>query len=103
MKNLFAVSMKTSVTPAEPESALPRRGVAQLSEQELDHLVGGFALSAVGPLAPLAGPIAPGGRLSFGFNPLGGVGMRFGGLGGGMASLGGVRGGGLSASGAGSE
>lgn len=121
MKNLFAIARKSkSKALSETPSTEPRQGVVQLSEPELDQVVGGFALAAVGPLAPLgttvAGPF--GSRSSAGMSAFGPLGSPRsfasgltgfggfsgpGGLGGVMASVGGVRGGGFSSSGAGSE
>ena len=121
MKNFFPASLtNNSAAPSESVKTAPRQGVVQLSEPELDQVVGGFALATVGPLAPLGTTVAgPFGSPSLpgvsAFAPLGsprsfasrltGFGgfNGFGGLGGVMASGGGVRGGGFSGSGAGSE
>lgn len=52
MKNLFSFSVKNnSATPSESVSVKPPQGVVQMSDQELDQVVGGFGvgLSTVGP------------------------------------------------------
>lgn len=118
MTYFFPASVKkNSAAPKESASAEPGQGVVQLSERDLDQVVGGFALSMVGPLAPVGASMAgPFGSPSLaGVSAFGPVGSPrsfasrltgFGGLsglGGVMASVGGVRGGGFSASGAGSE
>lgn len=118
MTNFFPAFVKNnSAAPTDSASAEPGQGVVRLSERDLDQVVGGFALSLVGPLAPVGasmagsflapsavgvsafGPLGSPSRFSASLSGLGGIGR----LGGVMASVGGIRGGGFSASGAGSE
>ena len=76
MKNLFSFSVKNnSATPSESVSVKPPQGVVQMSDQELDQVVGGFGvgLSTVGPQALSLSTTTAGPNLSSGslVGPLG--------------------------------
>ena len=76
MKNLSHFSVKNhSAAPSESASAQPPQGVVQLSDQELDQVVGGFGfgLHMVGPQALSLSTMAAGSNLSAGsmVGPLG--------------------------------
>ena len=76
MKNLSPFSVKNnSASPSASASAKPPQGVVQLSDQELDQVVGGFGLRLhmVGPQALSLSTMAAGSNLSVGsmVGPLG--------------------------------